>query len=84
MYSIEIQTIVDHVYKIDKNNKDKFWLDVICKDTHNVWIAFDILDHDSHVPEGWKKVTGNMVLGINMDFTRKESWVSDENRTAGP
>ena len=38
MYGIEIPRSVDHAYKIDKKNKDKFWRDAICKGMHNVGI----------------------------------------------
>ena len=42
---------------------------------NNFGIDFDILNRDIHVPVGQEKVTGNMVFGVNMDFTRKEQWV---------
>ena len=80
-YGIEISTSVDHAYEINKNNKDTFWRDEICKELYNVWIDFDILDWNYHMPVGWNKFTGNMVFHIKMYFTRKALWVLDGHRT---
>ena len=75
---------VDHVYEIDKSNNNVFQRYKICKYIHNVGIDFDILDHDHHVPVGWKKVTEHMVFNVNMDFTRKACQVLDGNRKQDP
>ena len=36
------------------------------------------------MPVVWKKVTGHMVLGVKMNFTRKAHWVLDGHRTPDP
>ena len=57
---------------------------MISKDIHNVMISFEILDRDCHVPLGCKKVTGNMIFDVKMDFTRKARWVLYGNKTGYP
>ena len=47
-------------------------------------IDFDILDYDFHLLVGWKKVTGNMLFNVNMDFLSNSRWVFDGNRTTDP
>ena len=59
-YGIKIPTSVDHAYKIDKKNKDKFWRHAFCKDMKNVGITLEILDHYCPVIEVRKKVIGHM------------------------
>ena len=51
---------------------------------HNFIISFEILDCDHHVTVGCKKITGNMVLDVKVDFTRNARWVLDGNRTPDP
>ena len=76
-YGIKIPIIVYHGYEIDKNNKDTLWKDAIREEMHNVEISFDILYRDYHMSVGWKKVTGHMIFGVNMDFMRKERRIID-------
>ena len=76
-YRIEVSTSVDNEYKIDRNNKDIFWREAICKKIHYVRNSFDIIEHDQHVPVGWEKVTGHVVFYVNMDFTTEARWVVD-------
>ena len=45
---------------------------------------FEILDRDRHVLVEWKKVTGHIVFGVNMNFTRKAFWLLDGQRTEDP
>ena len=70
-YRIEIPISVYHAYKITNKNNNTFWQDAICNDMHNVGIDFDILDRYCHAPVVWNKFTGNIVFGINIDFTRE-------------
>ena len=48
---------------------------------HNVGISFDIIIRNNHGPVEWNKVTEHMVFNVNMDLTRKESWVLYCHRT---
>ncbi len=47
----------------------------------NVGIAFEILDPNTNVPPGWKKVSGHLVFDIKMNFDRKSRWVLDGHLT---
>lgn len=51
---------------------------------HNVGIAFEILDPDSHVPAGWNHATGHLLFNVKMYFTRKARWVLNGHRYADP
>ena len=51
---------------------------------YNVRVAFEILDEGTHVPHGWKRVTGHLVWDVKMDFTRKARWVLDGHKTPDP
>ena len=74
-YGIKIPTSADHAYKINRNNKDKLWRNVIRKEMRKIGITFEILYRDRHMPVVCKRVTGNMAFGVKMDFTRKSHWV---------
>ena len=83
-YGIKIPTSVDHAYKIDKKNKDKFWRYAISKEMHRIVIDFKILDLNCHVTLVRKKVTGRIVFKVKMDLTRKAHWVLDGHITPNP
>ena len=39
---------------------------------HNVGVSFEILEEDgASAPVVWKKLTGNIVFNVKMDFTSK-------------
>ena len=57
------------------------WRDALKKEMCNVGVAFEILDEGSHVPHGWKQVTGHLVWDVKMDFTRKARWVLNGHKT---
>ena len=61
-----------------------FCQDAISKEMHRIIISFEILDHDIHVPVGWKEVTGDILFSVNMDFTRKACWGLYGHRTFYP
>jgi len=47
----------------------------------NIIITFEILEDDRQVPSDWSKVTGCMILDVQMEFTRKARWVLDHHKT---
>ena len=83
-YGIEIPRDVEHVHEIDARNGNILWRDALKKEMYNVGVVFEILDEGSHVPHGWKQVTGQLVWDVKMDFTRKARWVLDGHKTLDP
>ena len=51
---------------------------------YNVGLAFDVLSEGQKPPFGWSKVNGHLIWDVNMEFTRKERWVLDGNKTPDP
>ena len=60
-YGIEIPRDVEHAHEIDSRNGNTMWRDALRKEMYNVRVAFEILDEGTHVPHGWKRVTGHLV-----------------------
>ena len=83
-YGIELPTSVEKAYRIDQMNGNKFWIDAIRLEMHNVGIAFKILDENQRAPPGWSSCTGHFFFDVKMEFTRKARWVLDGHKTADP
>ena len=60
------------------------WMKALAKEMFNVGVAFEILEHGWKTPHGWHLVTGHLVWGVKMDFTRKARWVLDGHKTRDP
>ena len=61
-YDIELPSMVNDAYEIDKNNSNKLWRDTIKKEIHTIGIAFEILEEDEFVPKDYKSVTCHMIF----------------------
>ena len=72
-YGIEIPTSIEHAYKIDEQNGNRFWRDALEKEMHNVGIAFEVLENDSSPPLGWSKVTGHLIFDVKTGFHEEGS-----------
>ena len=83
-YGIELPTSQTHAYKIDRKNRNIFWIDAINKEMLNFGIAFEVLPTGEKAPPGWSKVNGHLVFDVKMDFTRKARWVLDGHKTPDP
>ena len=83
-YGIEIPRDMEHAHEIDSRNGNTMWRDALRKEMYNVGVAFEILDEGTHVPHGWKRVTGHLIWEVKMDFTRKARWVLDGHKTLDP
>ena len=71
-HDIEMHTDMEHAKRLDTKNMNNFWIDAIKKETHDVGIAFEILEDNVLMPMGHRKVTCHLVLGVKIDFTRKD------------
>ena len=83
-YGIEIPRSVEHAIEIDRKNEDTYWQDAIALEMVNIGVAFEVLEDQKQVPNGWHKVTGHIIFDVKMDFTRKARWVLDGHKTPDP
>jgi hypothetical protein len=83
-YGIEVPRSIAHAKKIDEENGNTYWQDVLAKEMYNVSVAFKILEDSEHLPVGWTKSSGHIVFDVKMDFTRKARWVKDGHKTPDP
>ena len=51
---------------------------------YNVVLAFEIMYHGQRAPPGWKRVSGNLIFDVKMDFTRKARCVLNGNIRPDP
>ena len=58
-FGINIPTSYDDYKRLDKENGNTFWIDVLKKEMKDVGIAFKILEEDEHLPVGYKKSSGH-------------------------
>ena len=83
-YGLELPTSVKHAHAIDEKNKNTYWRDAINKEMGNLIVAFDILEDDEKLPQGFAKASGHLVFDIRMTLERKARWVKDGHRTPDP
>ena len=51
---------------------------------YNIGVAFEILEDGKSAPAGYTQVSGHLIRPVKMDFTRKERWVLDGQKTPDP
>ena len=83
-YGVEIRRIIDQALEIDAKNGTTHWRDAIDKEMGNLKVAFDILEHDEHLPSGYTKASGHLVFDVRMTLERKARWVKDGHKTPEP
>ena len=83
-YGIEIPKSHEEAFRFDKKNSNSFWYNAFQKEMTNISIAFEILDKDTLVPVGWKKVTRYLIWDVKMNFTWKSRWVLDSHCQGQP
>ena len=74
-YILEIPTSIEGTKRIDAQNGETMWMNIVNKEITNVGIAFDVLEQWEKAPPGWRKASGHLVYGTKTDFTRKAIWV---------
>ena len=80
----ELQSVLEHAYKLDQENGDSLWRNAIRKEMTNVLVAFDILEKDEKIPVHLKELGVHLVFDVKMDMTRKARLVADGHKTPDP
>ena len=80
-YDIEVPRSIEHAKQLDKKNGNIFWIQALAKETHNVSIAFELLEKGAKAQPGWKPSSGHITFDVKIDFTRKAGWVKDGHKT---
>ena len=83
-FGIKIPTNAEHEYKVDANNVNTFWQDVIQTKMQINGIAFKVLCEGEGSPHGWHKVKRHIVVGVKMDVNRKARRILDGHKTSDP
>jgi hypothetical protein len=84
-FGIQIPQSVQEALKIDSDTKTTYWRDVIEKEKRNNRVAFEILDKDDKVPQGYKFIRcHNMNFEVKMDYTCKARFVAGGHMTDPP
>ena len=83
-YGVQIPWSVQDAYELGRRNGNNLWRNAIKKEMENVSIAFEILEDDETLPNGFKPASCHLIFDVKMDFTRKARYVLDGHRTAKP
>jgi hypothetical protein len=83
-YSVEVTTSIQHAYKVNRENGNTLWRDMLALEITKIGVAFEVLAESQRAPPGWSKVTGHLIWDLKMDFTRKARWVLDGHKTPNP
>ena len=51
---------------------------------HKLKVAFDVLEENQDLPEGYTKASGHIVFDVKMTLERKARWVKDGHKTPNP
>ena len=81
-YGLSIPPTVEEAYKLDKQNGDSHWRDVVMKEMEN--IAFRVLDPSERVSVRHSRLKVYLVFDIKLDLTRKACLVADGHLTPDP
>jgi hypothetical protein len=84
-FGINVPTLVDHAFEINKCNGNILWADAIAKEMKNMRIAFKCLNPGEHVPLGYKRMKCHIIFDIKIeDFRRKAHMVAGGHMTSAP
>jgi hypothetical protein len=65
-FGIEVAKSWDDCFRLDKENDNTLWQDVVRKDTKNVRIAFQILNDDDDIPPTYQETRCHMIFDVKM------------------
>ena len=51
---------------------------------YNICVAFEILEAEKTAPDGYTKVSGQLIWSVKMDLITKTRWVLDGHTTPDP
>ena len=83
-FGVEVPTSFEEAYKLDKNNNNTLWRDVIKKEMTNVSIAFRILDNGEEKPVGYEHNNCHLIFDVKMYFFRKAHFFAGGHTTNLP
>ena len=63
--------ITQYSIKLDKENGNNLWHEVIQKELKNVLVAFCSLEEGEHLPVGSKQIPYHIIFDVKLDLTRK-------------
>ena len=77
-FGVELPKYVADTHAIEKKNRKTFWTDGIAKEVKNVWVAFDVVPNDNHIPQNYQFSHSHMIFDMKMeDFRRKARYVAE-------
>jgi hypothetical protein len=63
--------------RLDKENDNTIWQDVVRKEMKNVIIAFNIINGEDSVPPTYQEIRCHMIFDVKVeDFQRKATFVA--------
>jgi hypothetical protein len=83
-FGITIPRTVEEALCIDKETGTMYWSNAIAKEMKNNRIAFQFLQLDESIPQGYKYIRCHMNFEVKMDFTRKARFVAGGHMTDPP
>ena len=75
-FGVEVPTLAEEAYKLDKKNNNTLWRETIKKEMTNVSISFHILDHGEEKPVGYQHINCHLIFDVKMDRRRKARFVA--------
>jgi hypothetical protein len=84
-FGIEVPKIWDECVRLDKENNNTIWKDVVRKEMNNVRIAFKILNGEESVPPTYQDIRCRIIFDVRMeDFRPNARFVAGVHTTDTP
>jgi hypothetical protein len=84
-FGIEVRKSWDECVRLDKENGNTLWQDVVRKEMNNVRISFKILNGEESFPPAYQEIRCHMIFDVKMeDFCRKARFVAGGHTTDTP
>jgi hypothetical protein len=84
-FGIEVPKNWDDCARVEKENNNNLWQDVVRKEMKNVRIVFKILNGEESVPPTYQEICCHMIFDVKMeDFRRKARFVAGGHTTDTP
>jgi hypothetical protein len=85
-YGLEVPKRIEDAKRIDEENGDTQWQDVVTKEMKNVMIAFEECEGNPLELIGYQEITSHLVFDIKLgeNFRRKARYCADGHKTKPP
>jgi hypothetical protein len=84
-FGIQVTKKWDKAVKLDEENSNTLWQDVIRKEMNNVPIACKLLNGEEAIPPTYQEIRCHMIFDVKMeDFRRKAQFVAGGHTTDAP